>query len=50
MPGGIDGWELADLTQQARPGLTVLLTTGYSVENLDQARSSPHVPYFQSHT
>lgn len=34
MPGGINGWELADRAQQARPGLTVLLTTGYSVEAL----------------
>jgi CheY-like chemotaxis protein len=34
MPGGISGWELAERAQQARPGLTVLLTTGYSVETL----------------
>jgi CheY-like chemotaxis protein len=34
MPGGINGWELADSAQQERPGLTVLLTTGYSLETL----------------
>jgi CheY-like chemotaxis protein len=34
MPGGINGWELADRAQQARPGLMVLLTTGYSLETL----------------
>jgi CheY-like chemotaxis protein len=34
MPGGINGWELADRAQQERPGLTVLLTTGYSPETL----------------
>jgi CheY-like chemotaxis protein len=34
MPGGISGWELAERVQQARPGLAVLLTTGYSAETL----------------
>jgi CheY-like chemotaxis protein len=34
MPGGINGWDLAERAQQTRPGLTVLLTTGYSVESL----------------
>ena len=28
MPGGINGWELADLARKLRPGLPVLLTSG----------------------
>jgi PAS domain S-box-containing protein len=34
MPGGVNGWELADLAQQLRPGLPVLLTSGYALETL----------------
>jgi PAS domain S-box-containing protein len=34
MPGGIDGWKLADLAQHARPGLPVLLTSGHALETL----------------
>ncbi|MBL8836211.1 MAG: PAS domain S-box protein [Alphaproteobacteria bacterium] len=34
MPGGINGWELADRAQKMRPGLKVLLTSGYAVETL----------------
>jgi PAS domain S-box-containing protein len=34
MPGGVNGWELADLAQRARPGLPVLLTSGYALETL----------------
>jgi CheY-like chemotaxis protein len=29
MPGGIDGWELADKAKQLRPDLQVLYTSGY---------------------
>jgi PAS domain S-box-containing protein len=36
MPGGINGWELADLAKQLRPGLPVLLTSGYAPETLIQ--------------
>ena len=36
MPGGINGWELADLAKQIRPGLPVLLTSGYALETLVQ--------------
>jgi len=36
MPGGINGWELADLAKQLRPGLPVLLTSGYALETLVQ--------------
>jgi PAS domain S-box-containing protein len=34
MPGGVNGWQLADLAQRARPGLPVLLTSGYALETL----------------
>ena len=34
MPGGISGWELAERAQQLRPGLKVLLTSGYPLETL----------------
>jgi CheY-like chemotaxis protein len=34
MPGGINGWELADLARKARPELRVLLTSGYAMETL----------------
>src|SRR5664280_744278 len=36
MPGGINGWELADLAKQIRHGLPVLLTSGYALETLVQ--------------
>ena len=34
MPGGMNGWELADLAERARPGLPVVLTSGYALETL----------------
>jgi PAS domain S-box-containing protein len=34
MPGGINGWELVDLARKLRPGLAVLLTSGYALETL----------------
>ncbi|WP_439579114.1 PAS domain S-box protein [Elioraea sp.] len=34
MPGGMNGWELAARAQRLRPGLRVLLTSGYAVETL----------------
>ncbi|MBR0830406.1 PAS domain S-box protein [Bradyrhizobium manausense] len=34
MPGGVNGWELADIARKRRPGLRVLLTSGYAVETL----------------
>jgi len=36
MPGSINGWELADLAKQIRPGLPVLLTSGHPLETLVQ--------------
>src|SRR5664280_717345 len=38
MPGGINGWELADQAKQVQPGLPVLLTSGYALETLVQQR------------
>ena len=41
MPGGMNGWELADLARQIRPGLPVLFSSGYAREALvDQGRAS----------
>jgi PAS domain S-box-containing protein len=34
MPGPVNGWKLADLAQEMRPGLPVLLTSGYAMETL----------------
>lgn len=34
MPGGLNGWELADRARLLKPGLKVLLTSGYAVEAL----------------
>ncbi len=34
MPGGINGWQLTEQAKQMRPGLKVLLTSGYPLETL----------------
>jgi len=34
MPGGMNGWELAERAQQIRPGLRLLFTSGYALETL----------------
>ncbi len=34
MPGGINGWELIDRARRLRPGLPVLLCSGYAIETL----------------
>ena len=40
MPGGMSGWELADLARQVRPGLPILFSSGYALEALiDQGRA-----------
>jgi PAS domain S-box-containing protein len=40
MPGGMSGWEVADLAQQMRPGLPTVFTSGYALEALvDQGRA-----------
>lgn len=39
MPGGINGWDLAERARQLRPDLKVLLTSGYSLETLASRRA-----------
>ena len=34
MPGGMSGWELADRAVRLKPGLKVILTSGYALETL----------------
>ena len=34
MPGGINGWELIDRARRLRPGMPVLLCSGYAIETL----------------
>jgi len=34
MPGGISGWELMDRVRELRPGIRVLVTSGYALESL----------------
>ena len=34
MPGGMNGWELAERALRLKPGLRVLLTSGYALETL----------------
>ncbi len=41
MPGGMNGWELAARAQRLRPGLRMLLTSGYALETL-AARGHGH--------
>lgn len=38
MPGGLGGWELAERAQQERPGIKVLLTSGYPLETSTSAK------------
>lgn len=40
MPGGMSGWEVAELAQQMRPGLPTVFTSGYALEAMvDQGRA-----------
>jgi CheY-like chemotaxis protein len=41
MPGGINGWELAERAVEARPDLHVLLTSGYALETLSASGRLP---------
>jgi PAS domain S-box-containing protein len=41
MPGGMNGWELAERARQIRPGLKVLLTSGYALETLAERGRLP---------
>lgn len=44
MPGGISGIDLAERARELRPGLKVLLTSGYSAEALSPAGDRYGVP------
>jgi len=45
MAGGMDGWELADRARGERPGLRVLVASGYALESLAaRGRMRPDVP------
>jgi PAS domain S-box-containing protein len=41
MPGGINGWDLAERARNLRPGLRVLLTSGYALETLAERGRLP---------
>jgi PAS domain S-box-containing protein len=41
MPGGINGWEVAERARRTRPGLKVLLTSGYALETLAERGRLP---------
>jgi PAS domain S-box-containing protein len=41
MPGGMSGWELADLARQIRPGLPVIFSSGYALEALVEQGRAP---------
>jgi PAS domain S-box-containing protein len=41
MPGGINGWDLAEQARKIRPGLKVLLTSGYALETLAERGRLP---------
>jgi CheY-like chemotaxis protein len=41
MPGGMDGWKLAELIRQMRPDMKVLYTSGYSDVSPERMRSAP---------
>jgi len=39
MPGSTDGWKLAEIIRQIRPGIRVMFTTGYSNASSERIRS-----------
>jgi PAS domain S-box-containing protein len=41
MPGGTDGWKLAELIRQIRPDMKILYTSGYSDVSPERMRSVP---------
>ncbi|WP_322517635.1 PAS domain S-box protein [Rhodopseudomonas palustris] len=45
MPGGINGWELAETATRRRPNLRVLLTSGYALETIaGRSHGRDHLP------
>jgi DNA-binding NtrC family response regulator len=43
MPGPVDGWNLAELIREMRPGIKVIYTTGYSDVSSEQLSSDPGI-------
>ena len=43
MPGGMSGWELADLARQFRAGLPVVFSSGYALERWSKRGWRPRV-------
>ena len=43
MPGGLTGWELADRLREERPGLKVILTSGYGPDKAGTIHPHSHV-------
>jgi CheY-like chemotaxis protein len=41
MPGGVNGWELAESARRLHPDLRVLLTSGYALEALAERGRLP---------
>ena len=41
MPGGMNGWELADLARQVRPDLPIVFSSGYALETLVKQGRTP---------
>jgi len=42
MPGGMNGWDLAEKAKSMRPGLKILFTSGYAVETLVSRGRAAH--------
>jgi len=40
LPGGLDGFQLADRLRQSRPGLPVIFASGYGDDAFDEARAA----------
>jgi CheY-like chemotaxis protein len=47
MPGGVNGFELAQQAVAIRPGLQVLLSSGYAGESVDQALAQSRWPFLK---
>ncbi len=41
MPGGMSGWELAELARQVRPGLPIVYSSGYALDTLVKQGRAP---------
>lgn len=43
MPGKMDGWQLAELVKQLRPGIKIVCTSGYSDFNAERIVANPGI-------